>query len=111
MEKDFLLTYSVTNNCETTDIIMKDKADRVRRDIAALTCWEKLRSVETTFFGTMDITGSTDSDKKSNAKENVCDAFIPILKKYGVADQDVIIHCAIMVESISGVYEFEVWNV
>ncbi|GEM_PF-2984243 len=111
MEKDFLLTYSVTNRCATIDSLIKEKADRVRREIAALTCWKKLRNVETTFFGAMDITASGDCGKKSQVKENIEAVFIPVLQKYGVKDLDVTIHCAIMVESICGVEEFVVKNV
>lgn len=108
MQKEFLLTYSVGNKFP----IEKDreKADKVRRDIAQLTCWKKLDKVETTFFGSMDITGVTDSDKKTSAKRNVRDQFIPILAKHEAVSLDVTIYCAIMLAGVDGVYEFEVEN-
>ena len=111
MEKDFLLTYSVTNKCAASDGLIKEKADRVRRDIAALTCWKKLRNVETTFFGAMNITAGSDCGKKTQAQENIQNVFIPILQKYGVTDLDVTIHCALMIEGSRGVEEFVVKNV
>ncbi|MET3813320.1 hypothetical protein [Pantoea sp. UYEF8] len=108
MQKDFLLTYSVGNKYPLDED--REKADKVRRDIAQLTCWKKLDKVETTFSGSMDITGATDSDKKSSAKRNVRDQFIPILSKHGAKSLDVTIYCAIMIASVDGVYEFEVEN-
>lgn len=108
MEKDFLLTYSVKNKHNITEYV-KSKADKVRRDIAALSCWKKLKNVETTFYGEMVITCSCEADKQSQAENNVRDVFVPILEKHGV-NLDVTIQCAIMVESISGVHEFKVGN-
>lgn len=109
MQKDFLLTYSVKNKYPNIDTD-REKADKVRREIAQLTCWNKLEEVETTFTGNMDINGATDSEKKSSAKKNIRDQFIPILAKHGAKTLDVTIYCAIMIAGVGGVYEFEVEN-
>lgn len=108
MQKEFLLTYSVGNKYALDED--REKADKVRRDIAQLTCWKKLDKVETTFSGNMDITGVTDSDKKFSAKRKVRDQFVPILVKHGAKNLDVTIYCAIMLAGVDGVYEFEIEN-
>lgn len=109
MLKDFLLTYSVKNKFPKIESD-REKADKIRRDIAELTCWNKLKNVETTFSGDMDITGASDADKKSSAKRNIRSEFIPIMKLHGARSLDVTIYCAIMIEGVSGVYEFEIEN-
>lgn len=71
MLKDFLLTYSFKNKYSNIESD-SEKADKIRRDIAGLTCWKKLENVENvekTFSGDMDITGISDSDKKSSARK------------------------------------------
>jgi len=109
MLKGFLLTYSVKNKYPKIESD-KEKADKIRRDIADLTCWNKLENVETTFSGTMDINGISDSDKKSCARRHIRSEFIPIMKQHGAKSLDVTIYCAIMIEGVSGVYEFEIEN-
>jgi hypothetical protein len=104
MNRNFLLTYSVRASTDIPSDL--EKAEKVRNKIAALDCWKKLENVETTFTGTMSITGHSDSDKKSSAKTAVKNEFEPILREFKASFLDVVIYCAIMIESVNEPYEF-----
>lgn len=104
----FLLTYSVYAPYKIQEDI--DKANRVRDSIAETHHWNKLKSVETTFSGVMDISGDNQSSMRKSAIKNVKDVFLPILEKHNVKINDVKISCAIMVEDVGEAYEFIVEN-
>lgn len=104
MLNNFLLTYSV--KAQSVLDSDKEKANKVRDDIAELDCWSKLDEVETTFSGKMNVNGSSDNERKSSAKKQVDDVFLPILKKHDAASYDVKIYCAMMVGNIDLPFEF-----
>ncbi|WHS97805.1 MAG: hypothetical protein LZT29_00682 [Pantoea stewartii] len=108
MFQNFLLTYSV----KAQSVISSDqeKAAKVRNDIAELTCWTKLEEVETTFSGRAYITGTNDSEKKSSAKAEIEEQFLPILKKHDAYSYDVKIYCAMMLEYLDKPFEFIIKN-
>ena len=108
MFQNFLLTYSV--KAQTVASSDQEKAAKVRNDIADLSCWTKLEEVETTFSGRAYITGTTDSEKKSSAKGEIEEQFLPILKKHGANYYDVKIHCAMMIEYLDKPFEFIIKN-
>lgn len=108
MYQNFLLTYSV--KAQTVVSSDKEKAEKVRNDIAELTCWTKLEEVETTFSGRAYISGATESLKKSSAKDEIEEQFLPILKKHDASSYDVKIHCAMMIENLDKPFEFIIKN-
>lgn len=80
--KIFMLSYTVTHKDKDTyteDEQSKKHANEVRRQILNLQCgWKKHREAETTFTGTMAISGY--GSKVSEAKQNVAEQILPILE-------------------------------
>ena len=108
MFQNFILTYSVKAQSILDDD--KEKAAKVRDEIAELDCWTKSNEVETTFSGREYISGMTESDRKASARKVVVEQFLPILKKYEAKSYDVKIYCAMMCEKIDPPFEFIIQN-
>lgn len=104
MFQNFILTYSV--KAQTDWDSDKEKAAKVRNEIADLDCWDKIGEVETTFSGRANLRGATESEMKSSAKNEVKEFFLPILKKHNASEADVKIFCAMMTEKIDTPFEF-----
>jgi hypothetical protein len=106
----FLLTYSV--HAQYPNIPSDaEKADKVRNDIAKIddVNWDKLKDVETTFSGNIDLIGEIEY-KRRKVKLEVTNRFVEILKEHKSGPQDVIIHCALMVDGLGQSIVFNVTN-
>lgn len=106
MFQNFLLTYSV--KAVTDHEIDIQKASKVRSDIADIKIWDKANDVETTFLGTMEVSGFSESAKKQNAVKQVRDEFRPILEKHNARADDVLIHCVMMLKNIELPFHFTI---
>ncbi|EMO7792535.1 hypothetical protein ABL854_001333 [Citrobacter freundii] len=121
MTERFLLTYSVLNVGRSWD---QHKANDVRDNIHDLTLsqiidlednihepfydWNKLSMVETTINGSIDVGEGTLSSKRSKTLKAVTGLFKRILKDNDATANTTVIHCAILVNSMDEVLEFEV---
>lgn len=121
MSEQFLLTYSVQNVGRSWE---QDKANDVRDNIHDLTLsriidledgihdpfygWDKLSMVETTIKGSIDVGEGTLSSKRSKALKAVTNLFKRILKDNNARANTTVIHCAILVNSMDEVLEFQV---
>lgn len=108
MLNNFLLTYSVQaqGNLDSN----KDTASNVRDEIARLNCWDKLDEVETTFTGKIDVSGSSDSERKKSAIRAVEEQFQPFLKKHHASSRNVKIFCAMMLDNVDIPFDFTIEN-
>ncbi|QUX96543.1 hypothetical protein C0J08_14550 [Marinomonas sp. CT5] len=113
-QHNFLLTYSVDAKTK----IGRDKADKVRGEIAKIEKWNKLTNVETTFKGSVTVAetssgllrGILPERIKNMAITAVKNEFMTILVVNQAEEADVIIHCAMMVTGAGEAFEFEVSN-
>ncbi|HGH4671748.1 hypothetical protein I4P27_11060 [Enterobacter roggenkampii] len=121
MFHQFLLTYSVQNVGRSWD---QDKANDVRDNIHELTInriidledglhdpfygWDKLSMVETTVKGSIDVGEGTLPSKRSKALKAVTSLFKRILKDNNARANTTVIHCAILINSMDEVLEFDV---
>lgn len=108
MLNNFLLTYSV----KAQDYLEsnKEKASKVRDEIAELNCWDKLDEVETTFRGEINASGSLDSERKKSAIRAVEEQFQPVLKKHHASSHKVKIFCAMMLDNVDIPFYFTIEN-
>lgn len=102
----FLLTYSVKAQSDYPEDIKK--ADKVRSDIAKIDEWDKSENNETTFMGTISVSGPTDTSRRNSAKKEVESKFLKILEDHLAYEIDVIIYCSMMIESVDRYFEFDV---
>jgi hypothetical protein len=104
----FLLTYSVQSQSSSRRDI--EKAEQVRRDIAEIDIWEKMPDVETTFRGEVYINYLVDSDLERTelATAHVASVLEPLLEDAQATEDDVVIHCVMMVTGIGEAFAFRI---
>lgn len=104
MPQNFLLTYSV--KAESDHEADKQKATKVRTDIADIEIWEKTSDVETTFMGSMVVSGFSDDAKKASAIKQVSEQFLPVLKNHKAQSDHVKIYCVMMLKNVDMPFDF-----
>lgn len=104
----FLLTYSVKSQSTCRPDI--EKAERVRRNIAAIDIWEKMPDVETAFRGEVYFSHNTSSEKEriKLASMQVEDILFPILAEAKAFEEDVVVYCVMMVTGVSEAFGFRI---
>lgn len=104
----FLLTYSVSPT-ETVTERKKTLANRVRDKIAELEVagWVKLPDVETTFAGTIDVTGVSDKDKRDNAAKEVKRVITQAYRDCEATTNDVSVNYAMLLSNAGPAFTFK----
>lgn len=105
---NFLLSYSVKPNHEST--YGKDKGDKVRKKIEDISKkgWNKLENVETTFKGFFEAEAFSDEMKKKKAMEFVNSTFVEVLEHFNAKEHEVEIECSMMISTVTECFEFTI---
>ncbi|WP_038342187.1 hypothetical protein [Acinetobacter sp. A47] len=105
---DFLLTYSVSPAEPATDR-RKKLADNVRDKIAEIDVpnWFKLKNVETTFAGEIDVTGITDKNKWDNAANEVKRVIAQAYRDCDASTNDVVVNYAMLLSKAGEAFTFK----
>lgn len=106
-QHSFILTYSVSPYRAGAQV--EKIAHKVRRDIAAMEIWDwkKLRDVETTFAGTLELTGFDVAEKREEALQLIADQIQSILRM-AEGSHDVWVHAALLVDGLGEHLQFSV---
>lgn len=103
----FLLTYSVSPT-ETAIDRKKKLADKVRDNIADIEVagWNKLANVETTFSGTINVTGTTDKEKWNSAATEVRRVITQVYRDCEATKNDVTVSYAMLLSNAGNAFTF-----
>lgn len=103
----FMLAYSVHQSAPNSKRA-EDFADFVRNKIAEFkNDWNKVEHIETTFTGILTVTGTTEADRKMDARNQIRAKIKPILKEVPEMYRPTV-NVALMVEDNGNFIEFEV---
>ncbi|EPG39526.1 hypothetical protein F907_00829 [Acinetobacter colistiniresistens] len=104
----FLLTYSVSPT-ETTSDTKKKLADKVRDKIADIEIgdWKKAVNVETTFAGTIDVTGVTNKEKWESAAKEVKRVMEQAYRDCEATTKDVAVNYAMLLSNAGEAFSFK----
>ena len=104
----FLLTYSVSpvNKLLSSH---RDSSDAMRKKIAQIdeNLWTKLVDVETTFIGTMYLTGDSNILKRVQARKQVIKVFKDLIVEHNSLDK-VNVDIALMVNGLGAHLELQI---
>lgn len=106
-QHSFILTYSVSPYSAGAQV--GKIANKVRADIAAMKIWDwkKLRDVETTFAGTLELTGFGVAEKREEALQLIAGQ-IECMLRLAEGFHEVWVHVALQVDGVGGHQEFSV---
>lgn len=103
----FMLTYSVHQSAPNSQRA-EESADSVRNKIAEFKReWDKVDQIETTFTGVMAVTGTNETDRKADARNQIRAKIKPILKEVPESYRPTV-NVALMIEDNGNFIEFEV---
>lgn len=106
-KQNFLFTYSVSPTENVTER-KKELADKVRDNIAKINIdgWTKSTIVETTFWGTIEVTGSSYEERGKSAAKVVKSAIETVYRDCKATKEDVVVRYEMLLNSSDKSFSF-----